>query len=531
MERLLHPGERWADQVIADVDALGPAWRALVDLAATATTPRPSGRWQRRGGELLADVGPNTYRVRAAGWLRLVDGDADVVPENATVLRGLIWLLALIPPHPETARTLGDQVERALRPVAGRGPRSAKVANAAVYALSRLGDPGLAQLTRLASRVTYRGTLKLIHAALEAHARALGLSRADVEELSIPTYGLTEVGRRVERFDGVTAELRIVDGRPRLIWRNPDGAVLASPPAAVRRGHAERLAELRATVRDIGKMLRAQRNRLDRMFVSAPAWRFVVWRERYLDHPLVATLARRLIWTVNGLPVGYADGALRTVYDVEVRPAPDATVGLWHPANRPADEVLAWREWLARHGIRQPFRQAHREVYELTADEEADEVYSNRFAGQALRQHQFHALVTQRGWRDRLRMDRDDSFSPATRELPEWGLRAEFWVAPTDGRTYESGAYQQIVTDQVRFYPRDAPESVADPETGRYEQWVGEVEDPVAPVPLDRIPPLVFSEILRDVGLAVGISRVGTETYGIEVTDPRLRRDLHQTSV
>jgi hypothetical protein len=525
---VLNPGERWADQVNADLDALGPTWRELVTHAGTATAPRPSGRWQRWGRELLAEVGPDAYRVRAVGWLGLVGGPlgeweaaaegeptgyARFEAENATVLRGLVWLLALVPAHHETARALGDLVEIALRPVAGRGPRSPKVANAGVYALSRLnGDTGLGQLVRLASRITYRGTLKQIHAALDARAGALGLSRADVEERSIPVYGLTEVGRRVERLGDFTAELLVSGGQPSLTWRNAAGATMASVPVAVRREHAEQLAELRGAVRDIGKMLTAQRYRLDRLFVSAPAWRFAVWRERYLDHPLVGTLARRLIWTIDGQSVGYADGELRTVEDAPVHPDDDATVGLWHPVNRPAHEVLAWRGWLERHGIRQPFKQAHREVYRMTADEEATSIYSNRFAGHVLRQHQFHALVTQRGWRDRLRMARDDTVAPATRELPDWELRAEFWIAPADdGETLASGAYQHVVTDQVRFYPLTAPESLADPDTGRYEQWVADGEDPVAPVPLDRIAPLVFSEILRDVDIAVGVSSVGSD--------------------
>jgi hypothetical protein len=148
----------------------------------------------------------------------------------------------------------------------------------------------------------------------------------------------------------------------------------------------------------------------------------------------------------------------------------------------------------------------------MTADDEANQVYSDRFAGHVLRQHQFHALATRRGWRDRLRMARDDTVAPAIRELPEWGLRAEFWMAPAgDGETFESGAYQQVVTDQIRFYPITAPENLADPDTGRFEQWVADGEDPVAPVLLDRVAPLVFSEILRDVDIAVGVSSVGSD--------------------
>jgi hypothetical protein len=526
---VLNPGERWADQVNADVEALGPAWRAVLAHAGTATAPRPSGRWLKRADALLADVGPDAYRSRALGWLRLVGGSLDpweaaaeseptgfarFEPENATFLRGLVWSLTLTPAHHETARALGDLAEIALRRVADIGPRSPKVANAAVYALSRIGgEAGLAQLTRLANRLTYRGTLKQVHAALDARAGALGMSREEIEELAVPSYGMTAVGRRVERLGDVTAELVVSGGRPHLTWRTATGEPTASAPAAVRREHAEELAELRGAVKDIGKMLAAQRDRLDRQLVSARAWPFRVWRERYLDHPLVGTLARRLIWTVNGLAVGYADGDLRTVEEVPVRPERGSTVDLWHPIGRPASEVLAWREWLERHEVRQPFRQAYREVFTPDAADEVTSVYSSRFAGHVLRQHQFQALAVQRGWRNRLRMTRDDGAGPpATRELPDWGLRAELWIAAAgDGEAFESGAYRHIVTDQVRFYPLSAPENLTDPGTGRYEQAVADGEEPVAPVPLDRVPPLVFSEIMRDVELFVEVSSVGND--------------------
>lgn len=103
-----------------------------------------------------------------------------------------------------------------------------------------------------------------------------------------------------------------------------------------------------------------------------------MWRKRYLDHPLVGTLGRRLIWLIDDQPCGCADGALRTVDDAVVSPTDAATVRLWHPIDRDVAEMLAWREWLDRHDIVQPFKQAHREVYLLTAAEECIRVYSNR---------------------------------------------------------------------------------------------------------------------------------------------------------
>ncbi|MGN9776980.1 DUF4132 domain-containing protein [Micromonospora sp. H33] len=531
---LLSPGEAWADQVLADLPDLGAGWPELVTHALTATSARPSARWERQARALLDAVGCAAYRDTVTGWLALVgrprtlpldrgDYDPDIAhaydPYNATALRGLVWLLALAvdgPADTATARTLGGLVETSLRKVAGIGPRNPKVANAAVWALARLdGDHALAQLARLATGVTYKGTLKELTAALDRRAEALGLSRAEVEELAVPTYGLTEVGRRVETLGGATAELTVEAGAVSLTWRTAAGRVVKSPPAAVRRDHPEELRELKAAVKDVEKMLAAQAERLDRQVLGRRSWPYATWRARYLDHPLVGTLGRRLIWLVDDQPCGFADGALRTVDDGPVTAADDATVTLWHPIGRDVAEVLAWRAWLERHGVVQPFKQAHREVYLLTAAEERTGVYSNRFAAHVLRQHQFHALAAVRGWRNRLRLMVDDEYPPATRELPEWGLRAEFWVEGAGDEygvdTSDSGAYLRVVTDQVRFYPLHAPENLAHAGGGGYEQWVRGGDGPVAPLPLDQVPPLVLSEVMRDVDLFVGVASVGND--------------------
>ncbi|MFD7770381.1 DUF4132 domain-containing protein [Streptomyces sp. NPDC059787] len=78
--------------------------------------------------------------------------------------------------------------------------------------------------------------------------------------------------------------------------------------------------------------------------------------------PLVGTLARRLLWTVDGTPAGYADGALRTLTDTPVTGGAEAA--LWHPVGREPAGIVAWRGRLERHGVTQPFKQTHREGQE-----------------------------------------------------------------------------------------------------------------------------------------------------------------------
>jgi hypothetical protein len=297
--------------------------------------------------------------------------------------------------------------------------------------------------------------------------------------------------------------------------------VLKAVPANVKADHKEELKELQSAAKDIAAMLPAQGERLDAMFLAQATWPHAVWRERYLDHPLIGTLARRLIWAITqGGTTSSAiwhDGNLVDAHDAAVEPSDGATIALWHPIDRATDEVLAWRAWLVRHEVRQPFKQAHRELYPLTDAERRTATYSNRFAAHVLRQHQFNALCAARGWKNKLRLMVDDSYPPASRDLPQWGRRAEYWIEGIGDEygvdTNDSGAYLRVATDQVRFYRTAAAPNFAHAGGGGYAARAagpgqGNVNEPL---PLTEVPPLVLSEILRDVDLFVGVASVGND--------------------
>ncbi|MER6450383.1 DUF4132 domain-containing protein [Streptomyces venezuelae] len=524
---VLNAGEEWAERAMAD-----ERWHELLAYALTAKAAKPSAAWEKGARAVLGRVGGDAAREAVVAWLALVgrprtielergphepDVNNAFDPFNANALRGLAWMLSFLPPHPDAVRALGALAESALRKAAGMGPRNPKVANAAVNSLARMeGDAALAELARLGTRVTYKGTAKLVDAALGARAASLGLSREEIEELAVPAHGLTEVGRAGFRLGAATALLEVRGTRAVLGWRNGAGKQLKSVPAAVRRDHAEELGQLKATVKDIDRTLSAQAERLDGQFLAMRRWAYGQWRACYLDHPLVGTLARRLIWTVDGTAVGFADGRLRTLTGAPLdQDTARATVELWHPVGREPAEVVAWRHWLERYEVTQPFKQAHREVYLLTDAERSTGTYSNRFAAHVLRQHQFHSLAAVRGWHNKLRLCVNDDAPPATRELPHWGLRAEYWIEG-DGHEYgldttESGSYLRLRTDQVRFYPVDAPQNEASAYGGEYRMQVGDGRDPVDPLPLTRIPALVLSEVLRDVDLFVGVAGIAND--------------------
>ncbi|HEX4792146.1 MAG TPA: DUF4132 domain-containing protein [Humisphaera sp.] len=540
----LVPGEAWTDQLNSDIAQMPPdrreAWVALLKHTLTATGSRPSGKWTKQAAKLAAAVDENALTENLLRWFPLVSrgralkrlgayahdarGGADTMQEeNAIAMRGLLWLVPTLQRKSALVRDVGAVALSGYRKVPGVGPRAVKVGNGAVYALSEIATPqAVGQLAMLKVRVKFGSAQKEIEKAFDAAASALGLPRDQIEEMGVPSYGLEEVGLRREQFgDGITAELR-VDGRDvSLAWLRADGKPQKSVPASVKSNHKEELKELQAAAKDIAAMLPAQNERIDQAFLQQKRWNISAWRERYLDHPLVGTIAHRLIWTFTqdgdhktGI---WHNGALVNVDDEAIDLAPESTVELSHPIGRPMDDILAWRTWLERHEVRQPFKQAHRELYILTDAERRTGTYSNRFAAHILRQHQFHALCAARGWRNKLRLMVDDAYPPATRELPGWGLRAEFWIEGIGDNygqdTNDSGTYLRLASDQVRFYRSGAAANSAHAGGGGYTTHAGGpgTDNINEPLPLDQIPPLVFSEILRDVDLFVGVASIGND--------------------
>jgi hypothetical protein len=520
------PGEPWADEALKELKALPKdrraAWAELLEHCAMASGSKPTARWLEASKDLLGEVSADDFRARVPAWFRAVEKAEPVAwntpakvrsarTANELTLKGLAWCAGLLEDR-DVARGLAALALAGYKTQPGSGPRAQALGNAAIVGLGSMpGREGLAQLARLRTKMRNAIAKRQVAKALDGVAKRLGLPGDEVDELGVPDFGLDADGRLVVPLGDASATLELADdGSASIAWRGADGKPRKNPPADVKKDRAAAIKELKATARDVEAMVRVQRDRIDNLFLAARTWPLDHWRERYVEHPIVGRVTRRLIWTFttdgraeDGIP---RDGA---IVGRDGRPLAGlgtaTTVSLWHPIGRSVDDVLAWRATLEEWSIRQPFKQAHREVYILTDAERTTRVYSNRFASHVLRQHQFHALCGVRGWSDKLRLVFDGNDPPASLDLPRWGLRAEFWVegAGSDfGRdTNDTGTYLYLTTDQVRFYPLGTTRRIAH-DAGRAD---------VEPLPLEEIPPLVFSEVMRDVDLFVGVASVGND--------------------
>jgi len=535
---LLNTDEPWAQTATDHVESLDDArraqWLALFTHCQKATAGKPSKKWQKSAAQLVDDVGRAALSSALVEWLPLLDKPRAAPPArwsewmgnwelmlddtNVDILKGLIWCTAGWD-APDCARVVGAAAISAYKATSGSGPREIKLGNACVWALGQMvGEVPLGALAVLKTRVKHGSVQNGIEKALNAVAERTGISRDELEELAVPTYGMTGVGRRVEQLGEFEAELMVTGSHTtQLAWIKPNGKRQKSVPKSVKEGFPEELRALKQASKDIKKLLPSQRDRIERLFLAQRRWPAKVWRERYLDHPLVGTLARRLIWWVDQgagrLAVVWDDGALRSVDGREELPSNDATVSLWHPLDTTADATIAWRDRLAERGIQQPFKQASREVYLLTDAERRTEVYSNRFASHIIKQHQFNALCKARGWRNELRLMVDDDYGPASMQLPAWDLGAEFWVEGVGDvygvDTNETGTFLYLSTDQVRFYSLEAQRDWIESLGNAFA--AGATGQGPPPLRLEAIPELVLSEVMRDVDLFVGVASVGND--------------------
>ena len=528
---LIKPDEVWADAAIADLSEMEAAsrvaWNELLRHGIAPTSTRPSGKWLDRAGRLVGAIGETDCRHLVLKWLELVPEPRSeakrprryrgpnyryhITTENSDLLRGLIWICGQWDDI-ASARVLGRLGEAMYRKLPGEGPVNIKLGNACVVALGLMpGQPGIAQLAGLKSKIKYVSAQKTITRALEQAARRAGITPEELEETSTPTLGFTEVGRYQRTVGDYTALVTVEDtSTVALRWRGENGKLQKTAPKALKEDRGEEIKELKQLVKDVRKTLPALRDRLETLRWGQQSWDLATWRERYLDHPLMGSIARRLIWEFqerDGWTAGaWADGQIVGDNDRSLDRLQDqTTVRLWHPLGQNLDAITAWRNWLERHEVRQPFKQAHRELYLLTDAEIDTGAYSNRFASHLIKQHQFNALCRERGWRYSLQGCWDGGDPVASLELPGAGIRAEFWVEPVGeypADATEMGVLLYVTTDQVRFHAIDSNDPAA---TTNAARSAGE------PLPLLDVPARVFSEVMRDVDLFVGVCSVGND--------------------
>ncbi|MEU8657783.1 DUF4132 domain-containing protein [Actinoplanes philippinensis] len=262
-------------------------------------------------------------------------------------------------------------------------------------------------------------------------------------------------------------ELRF-DGAEPLLAVSRAGKPLRSVPAAVRAHPSYK--ELREHQERLREQARRMRTGLVERLVATAATLTADELARLRSLPAGAAMLPALIWRDHTGAVGLLDDLDTTGPVTAVHPVDLLTAGT----------LAHWQEEVVRRRLRQPVKQAFRELYVVTPAERAAVDVSQRFAGQTVTGRVAAQLLAGRGWST----GHEHGDQQATRPTGD-GL-----IAALTAGLHGYWGMSDVLIGGLRFL-RD----------GR-------------PIPLTEVPPIVFSETMRDLDLAVSVAGTGAEPWG-----------------
>lgn len=430
------------------------------------------------------------------GKERSYDRYENINAVNSDMLKVFIW--AIIPIlNIELINLIAKIAEKSYKKIPGKGPANAAIGNACFYALASSNTlEAVNHLSILKLKLKQSSVLKLIDGYIEEIAKESGLSKREMEDMAVPQYGLEE-GKSTTILGEYTNEILVKrPGEIETIYKSPEGKILKVLPAKFKTENKEELKRISDLTKEISKSLTANKDRLDRSYIYNRSWKYEDFLKYFHNHGLMSVISRKLIWsfTVHSEKhnLYFFENKWIDFSGKEQQPDSSSVVTLWHPVGEDLEEILAWRNFFMEKEITQPFKQAFREVYIITDAELNTRTYSNRMAAHIIKQHQFNTLAKGRAWSYSLLGAYDDGRDNEIAELviPEYNLKANFWINELfiQDEFNDSGIWNFVGTDQVRFVDRN-----------------GNVLE------LIHIPAILFSEVMRDVDLFVGVGSVGND--------------------
>jgi hypothetical protein len=453
--------------------------RALLDLVESAV-PRQRTDWSDRA------PGEDGFRpwVQSMAPIDVTAFRAAIDAVGPPAARRMLDALEADMPGAELAKALmgwnRDRIERSLR-------RHRLVAIIGYGLLPLPGDAGELLDRYLALRRSAREGQRFGPDRRLSHAAAVHLSLAHLAQVagfadanalvwelearigldSTRTWQVGEYTLRIA-LTGVDADLEVLrSGRP-----------LRSVPAAVRStpSHGE--------AREVVDELRDQARRFRADVVEQLVATGELFELDHLQRLLRVPVGRELLRLVVFRQADGTTGLLETGAEPALRDLDGAAhavrgpLGLAHPHHLIAAGTLGgWQREVVRRRLVQPVKQVFRELYVVTPAEHG-ETSSHRFAGQSLNSAVAGRLLATRGWHA---AGGDGEPLEVARDLA--GVRAV--LALHGPRWLGEDCY--ATTGEMAFQPAGA--------RGR--------------LPMEEVPPLAFSEAMRDLDLAVSVAGIG----------------------
>jgi hypothetical protein len=403
--------------------------------------------------------------------------------KNEAVLRRLVWLLPYLSEQMEVVEKVSALGLICYKKYSGVGGLLPSVGSASLYALTNLPNAkGVSQLTKYNQKISNLTIKKTIDKYLKEIALKSGKTPHEIEEESLPTFGLDNSHSSTTVFGDYKAVFNIISNtKIHAIWYDAHGKTFKSASSIIKEQFPKELKDFTAKTKLIQEQLSFQAKRIEEIYLLDRQWQYTNWEALYNRVGVLTFLAQKLVWefeTEGTKQTGmYQNGQFVNALGHPLSILPEKTiVRLWHPVIATMEAVSQWREFVFQRNIVQPFKQVYREIYIITDAELNTQSYSNRFAAHILKNYQFGALCKTREWMGYNQFHHDGGMP--TKKLKNHNLSVEYWINHTNTEDY-------VATDQVCFLRNHVR------------------------IDLNVIPPIIFSETMRDVDMFVAVCSVG----------------------
>ena len=314
-----------------------------------------------------------------------------------------------------------------------------------------------------------------------------------LENLAITT-GFTDVNRLIwqmetakteelqplmepEEAEGYLVSLQIDNEGEASVAVEKGGKQLKTLPKALAKN--EIYIERKESAKELKEQKRRARESLERAMTEQTDFT-AAELQNLLRNPVLSPMVKRLLWCSEG-SIGFLterNGKLAlTEISGETRPCGEP-LRLAHPHDLKTAGVWAdFMHLLFEQKLVQPFKQVFREYYPLTADERQERTISRRYAGFQVQPKRTLGLLKARGWTVDYEEGLQKVFYKENLVVRMFAMADWFSPAEIEAPTLET----------VEFFSRETGENVA----------------------LEEVPPVLFSEVMRDLDLVVSVAYVG----------------------
>ncbi len=234
---------------------------------------------------------------------------------------------------------------------------------------------------------------RTVDIAFENLARTAGYSDTNIFIFEMESDAPSDVYRPYVT-DGITVTPYIDERAFKVAYNvNKDGKTLSSIPQKASKDKT--IVELRDRIKALNKKFRRIVSSIEQCMVTRAAFDSEQLRSMCRER-IIQTVLSKLLLLADGELCVYSDGKLRRIDGAEIRAAGEISVA--HPVELKQKGLLEKAiEYIVKNNIKQPFKQALREIYSISEQEkEQDEVL--RFKGFDVDLRKCVAALKGKGW-------------------------------------------------------------------------------------------------------------------------------------